>query len=353
MKIAIHHRLGSFSERWIAYCEKQGIEYKIVNAYASDIVEQVRDCDAFMWHHHHADAKDNLFARQLLFSLQQAGKIVFPDFNTGWHFDDKVGQKYLFEALGLPLVPSYVFYSVKEACEWCKETSYPKVFKLRGGAGSSNVCLVKNPRQAKTLICKAFGRGFRPVNRWEIFCDSVKKRKWKPAMKSLLGFCFPQLMRESLIPKHKGYVYFQDFVPGMKFDIRVIVIGEKAFSIKRLCRENDFRASGSGRIIYEKENQDAACVKLAFCAASAIGGKFGVPSLGFDFVLGDNDQPLLVEMSYGYDVHGYDPCPGYWTSDGIWHEGDFVPQQWMVDWVRMVVLGNTLGGGTVCWKKDA
>ena len=109
MKIAIHHTPGTFSDRWISYCEEKGIPYKIVDAYSSDIVKQVEDCDAFMWHHHHANYKDALFAKQLLYSLQIAGKKVFPDFNTGWHFDDKVGQKYLLEAIGAPLVTSYVF----------------------------------------------------------------------------------------------------------------------------------------------------------------------------------------------------------------------------------------------------
>jgi hypothetical protein len=44
MKITIHHRPGSFSDRWIEYCKREGIEYKIVNAYDSDIVKQVEDC---------------------------------------------------------------------------------------------------------------------------------------------------------------------------------------------------------------------------------------------------------------------------------------------------------------------
>lgn len=49
MKIAIHHRKGSFSERWIEYCTEKDIPFKIVNAYDSDIVKQVEDCDVFMW----------------------------------------------------------------------------------------------------------------------------------------------------------------------------------------------------------------------------------------------------------------------------------------------------------------
>ena len=110
MIIAIHNRPGSFSDRWIEYCKKNHIDYKLVNAYDDNIVELVRECDAFMWHHHHTNSRDVLFAKQLLYSLQMSGVKVFPDFNTGWHFDDKVGQKYMLEAIGAPMVPSYVFY---------------------------------------------------------------------------------------------------------------------------------------------------------------------------------------------------------------------------------------------------
>ena len=94
------------------------------------------DCDALMWHHFQTNPKAILFAKQLLFALEQSGKKVFPDFRTGWHFDDKLGQKYLLEAIDAPLVPSYVFYDKKEALEWVQKTDFPKVFKLRGGAGS-------------------------------------------------------------------------------------------------------------------------------------------------------------------------------------------------------------------------
>ena len=40
MKIAIHHRQGSFSDRWIEYCETNNIEYKIVNAFDNNIIKK-------------------------------------------------------------------------------------------------------------------------------------------------------------------------------------------------------------------------------------------------------------------------------------------------------------------------
>src|SRR5690606_21537992 len=120
------------------YCKENNISYKIVDVYKSDIISQLEDCTGLMWHFHQGNPKDILFAKQLIFSLQQAGKKVFPDFNTAWHFDDKVGQKYLFESLKIPHVPSFVFYDKREALEWASSTNYPLVFKLRGGAGSAN-----------------------------------------------------------------------------------------------------------------------------------------------------------------------------------------------------------------------
>ena len=85
MKIGIHHRKGSYSDGWIDYCKSKGIEYKIVDAYHTDIIKHLEDCDIFMWHHSHVRAEDTLFAKQLLYSLEQAGKQVYPNSNTTWH----------------------------------------------------------------------------------------------------------------------------------------------------------------------------------------------------------------------------------------------------------------------------
>ena len=166
MKIAIHHQKDSFSERWIAYCKKNNISYKIVNAYENDIIDQIADCDAFLWNHHHGKYSDLLFAKQLIYALQLSGKNVFPDFQTTWHFDDKIGQKYFLEAIGAPIVPSYVFYSELEALEWVQSAVFPKVYKLKGGAGSQNVKLINNRKEGIKLTKKAFKSSFDRVHRF-------------------------------------------------------------------------------------------------------------------------------------------------------------------------------------------
>jgi len=332
--IAIHGGERGFSRRWAEYCKENGIPYKIVNAYDSNIIDQVKDCSAFMWHFSHQDYRDALFAKQLLFSFQQAGKKVFPDFNTGWHFDDKVGEKYLLEAIGAPIVPTYVFYTKKEAMAWVNTTDFPKVFKLRGGAGSSNVKLARTRREAVKFIKKAFAKGFPQYDavgglkeKWRIY--KVGKTGILDVVKGLLRLIFPTSYAK-MHPYEKGYVLFQDFISNNKFDIRVVVVNGKAFGLKRMCRKNDFRASGGGDIIYDKSQIGESCVKTAF----DVNDRIHAQSIAFDFVFDKDGKPLIIEISYGYAAAAYDKCEGYWTRDMQWHEGvNFDFCGWMVQQV--------------------
>ena len=329
MKIAIYKYKG-FSERWVEYCENNNISYKLVNPYDSGIVEQVNGCDAFMWHHSQDDYRDVLFAKQLIYSLEAAGVKCFPSFRTTWHFDDKVGQKYLLEAIHAPLVPSYVFYTKKEAMEWISKTTFPKVFKLRGGAGAANVMLAHTANEAKRLVNKAFGKGFPQFDRTGYLKERC--RKWREGRDSFIGVLkgFARLFIPiaKMHPREKGYAYFQDFIPNNTYDIRVCVVGSNAFALKRLTRKGDFRASGSGNIVYDKSQIDERCVKIAF----DVNKKLKAQSVAYDFVFDKDNNPLIVEISYGYAVKAYDSCEGYWTEDLKWHDGSYFDFcGWMVD----------------------
>lgn len=197
--------------------------------------------------------------------------------------------------------------------------------------GAANVRLVHSKSEAKKLIRKAFGRGFTQFDRWGYLKENLSK--WRRGKAPFIEVCkgvarlFISTKFARFHAREKGYAYFQDFVPGNKFDIRVIVIGNKAFAIKRMCRPHDFRASGSGSIIYDRAEIDPRCVEQSF----SIAAKLRTACVAMDWVFGAGNEPMVVELSYGFSMHGYDPCPGYWTDDMKWHEGKFVPQNWMVD----------------------
>lgn len=332
MKIAICKRDNSFSEKWIQYCQTNGLEYKIVNPYRNDIVAAVSDCDAFMWHFHQADYRDMLFAKSLILSLEARGIRCFPNGATCWHFDDKVAEKYLLESVGAPAIPSYVFYTKKEALDWIAQTDFPKVFKLKGGAGAVNVKLIHSSAEAIRYVEQCFGKGYRQYRWREHYQEQKRKYKQgKVGVRDVLRPISYALKRYPTEFDHYrgveiGYAYFQDFIANNDHDTRVVVIGgSRAMAEVRYCRKNDFRASGSG--IFEYGNIDKQIIKIAFETAQ----KLKMQSVAFDFVI-DNGMPLIVEISYGFGTHGISHSGGYWTQDLEWHQStelDFCG--WMVE----------------------
>jgi hypothetical protein len=120
----------------------------------------------------------------------------------------------------------------------------------------------------------------------------------------------------------RGYVYFQDFIPGNDFDMRITIIGDRGFGFTRNVRPGDFRASGSGDIKYDIERINMACVQTAFEVARRTASQ----SMAFDFVLDENSRPLILEVSYGYDARAVYACQGYWDAQLTWHPGHMWPQ---------------------------
>lgn len=212
--------------------------------------------------------------------------------------------------------------------EWVNSTDFPKVFKLRGGASSQNVRLVASKTEAARLVNQAFSGGFHGQR---VLSEISNKLR--------LGFRKDTLLQKVLRSpkplgrilrnrrarnKEKGYVYFQDFIPNNDHDIRIIIAGDRACGMKRLCRKNDFRASGSGDKVFDPSAIDQDCVRLAFNTADQL----QLQSAAFDFIMDVNNTPLIVELSYGYHTLTY---PGYWSRDLRWHEGWFNAPQFIAE----------------------
>ncbi len=333
MKLAIHHYPGRYSEQWMEYCKANSIEYKLVNCYNTDILEQLKDCDGLMWNWDQNNYRSALMAKQLTSAVQLMGKHIFPDYNSCWHFEDKVAQKYLFESINAPLIKSYVFYSKEEAEKWLDSTTFPKVFKLRTGAGSVNVKLVRTRSAAQSLITKCFGSGFSQHNRW----GRLKEKFWIfrrdknfEAVKGIakgIGRLFIPTELAKFSHHEKGYAYFQEFVPGNDSDTRLFIIGNKCMGMIRYVRENDFRASGSGIRDYNPELIDHRCIKIAF----EMSQKLKLQTAAYDFIF-ENGEPKIIEVCYT-SVPGpfYHNCQGYWDNNLQWHPGKVQPEYYMIE----------------------
>ena len=326
MKLAIHDSDSILNFNCIQNCKKNNIEYVLVDSYSSEIINFVKTekVTHYFWHFHHILYEDILMARYLLFSLQKMGIKVYPNFNTSWYFDDKVAEKYILETVGAPVVPSWVFYSKKIALNWLRnETKYPLVAKLRRGAGSYNVILLRSYGEAKKYCDKMFSKGINPAPK--IFADIKSKfiianrsNNLISRLKKMPRFFKIMLKARRSFPNEMGYVYFQEFIPGASCDYRIVVVNDKAWGSMRKVRDNDFRASGAGQSYEDPSLIPVSLVKLAF----EISDNLDSQSMSYDFVIDSEGYPHIVECSCFFGFDGGDGS-FYWDRDLVLHYESF------------------------------
>ncbi|PCH53670.1 MAG: hypothetical protein COC22_01995 [Flavobacteriaceae bacterium] len=334
MKIAIHHRENSFSSRWISFCELNKINFILVNCYDSNILNLLKNekVTHLMYSMTHESSTDIMLFPYVLNAADKMGIKTFPNFNTRWHFDDKIAQKYLFESINAPLVKSYIFYEKEEAINFINNSKLPLVTKLKRGAGSTNVKLIKTVTEGVDYVSKLFSTGIistsKPLEHFEQKLRIAKQIK-NPILlfKKVIGFLKKNRRERSMANVEKGYAYFQEFMPNNDFDTRIIAVGDIAFGIRRFNKVGDFKASGSGKIDYSVNKIDVNMVSIAFKTTEAIGAQ----CLAFDFVYDSKNAPKIIEICFLFSMLAYDKCEGYWNRDLIFKEGKFNPQELMIE----------------------
>jgi len=334
MKIAIHHTESahpdSFSRRWIENLTRRGIEPQVLDFKQSNVIEQLRDCAGAMWHWFHVP-DDKQAAPKILDAIEFGlGLPVFPNWPTRWHFDDKIAQHYLFDAIRAPKIKTWVFWERHSAIEFIETAQFPLVFKLSVGAGSANVLKIESRAEALQLIDIMFTDGFTPytVNEFEQKLATAFPRfyqRLKDSANYLLKRRWPAAPPR---PPHwyyliqKNYVYFQEYIPDNCYDIRVTVIGERIFDFVRYTRENDFRASGSGQLVYNHDLIPENARRIA----KQISKENHFQSMAYDFLIAPDGAVVLSEISYGYLNKAIYRCGGYWDENLNWHDGAIWPE---------------------------
>lgn len=328
MKIAIHQNKKiydhstSWTHEWIRYCEAHGYSYEVVDCYSLDIPDKLEGFDVLLWAFGNYSLQDMQFARTILNAASVMGIRVFPDFNTGSHFDDKAAGYYWLKAVGAPIPASWIFYTKEDALSWIKEkASFPLIGKLKSGSGSNNVKMIKSAAQAKAYTRRMFGSGYKNVP-GVLFktASNVKSAKnWETVVKRFkrIPDFIGTWQRSRMLPRERGYVLFQEFVPNEGYDLKVAVIGSKLSCIARHVRPGDFRASGGADLFYER----SLCTEQVRQAAFDAANKLGLQSVGFDFVVDKaTGEGKIIEMSYGFSWQALAGAGGYWDPQGNWYD---------------------------------
>jgi glutathione synthase/RimK-type ligase-like ATP-grasp enzyme len=334
LKIAIqpdevlHHNgeRQSFSDRWFQLAKEHGIAGIAVDVFSKDVIAQIASCDAFMWRCD-PSALPRLYAKRLLYAIEEGlGIPVFPNLKSSWHFEDKIGQYYFLSAAGIPTPATSIFWKREQAERYCETAEYPFVLKLSAGYQASNVRLVRDRQEALFYVDQLFAHGvtalgYRPASRSRQLLRRLR------AVTTLAKGHHPYAPTEQAELQH-GYFFAQEFLPGNDFDVRITIIGDRAFVFRRLNRPDDFRASGSGRIDWNPRQVGDELVRFAFDVAR----KLDAQTVALD-ILRRGSEPVIVELTLSYASWAVRDCPGHWelygnheTGDLKWVDGSMRPE---------------------------
>jgi glutathione synthase/RimK-type ligase-like ATP-grasp enzyme len=241
------------------FLENNGFDYEIYDLNAHDWIERGRQFDLVVGMV--SNRVDQLEEIRVKYHFLETvlGKKTYPSAALAVLYENKCLEAFLAEAWDLPFARSFVSYRREDALAMLDDIRYPFVSKVNQSSGSMGVELVRNPRQARRIIRQAFSRRGRPLY-------------------------MPWL-------RQKNYVYFQEFVPNDGYDIRVILIGDRAFGYFRSVPQGDFRASGMSKLEWRALPEEAVRV------ARQVQERVKSPKLVVDMVHALDGRYVIIEYS--------------------------------------------------------
>ncbi|WP_068326296.1 hypothetical protein [Psychrobacter sp. P2G3] len=166
-----------------------------------------------------------LYLRDVMYFINKKCRII-PSYDILMSHENKGFQELYRTELGFGNLKGNYFFDIDDS-----NLPLPKVLKTVGGAGSSGVFLIKDEKDLLDIKKKYFN-----VSNKRKVIKLQRKIRLQAEEFSIYNY------------RHKGFNRFveQKFIPNLTNDFKILVFGDRYYSLKRNIKEGDFRASGSG-----------------------------------------------------------------------------------------------------------
>jgi glutathione synthase/RimK-type ligase-like ATP-grasp enzyme len=310
LRIGVGRDFGGWSHRFMEAfqqlaAERVNLHPELVDLEGPDWIANALRYDVVVWKPAYmGTAIASQFIAKIYALERLYGRLVVPNFNTVWHFENKVAQADVFRRFDVPTPRTWAAFDYHVARKAFEDARFPVVVKDARGAGSSRVWLVRDAAQANRLLEDTFAHQL-----WREAVDG-KSRVATIARVFARRWFWRKLIGNLQGEERFRYLYWQEFVPGNSKDLRVTVIGQdRAYAFWRGNRPDDFRASGSGRILYDEPPPPDVISYIA-----TLSRRLDVDSMAFDIVF-DKGEPRVTEMSYAYQDAVPHQTAGTWIAE--------------------------------------
>jgi glutathione synthase/RimK-type ligase-like ATP-grasp enzyme len=289
------------------FLRHNSIKYSFINIHAEDWVEAVSNYDLIVWRPFSDPASMYEQSTKISFIETYLNIRCHPSSSELWTYEDKVRVYFLLSFHKLPIIPTFISFDEQECLQKLDDLIFPLISKANVGSSSYSVKKLNSRASAKRYIRRAFSSG--------------------------VSTGFPYY-------RQKGYVYFQEYVKDARYDLRIILIGNKIFGYYRMRPAHDFRASGAG-LRKEGGQLPIDAVKLAMKVKEVMPSTM----LAVDFLKSPGDEThRIIETSINTDIRHpqqlvRDGQAGYYTLDDeqlIFHPGEY--------WLQELILEEVITG---------
>lgn len=226
------------------YFVSRGFAVDVLKFHELDLKADFRDVNIL---YQTSEAPGSFYKRYIegvIFHLEKRGAVALPRFEYLKAHHDKVCMELLredFRDNSLKTLKSRSFGSWEDALNY--NPVFPAVIKKASSSGGAGVFLARNDSEFRKHLKEA-GK--------VLISDSITgivRDKFKNLAKKTI---------KTIYPERSGYVEYdttpvsnpiivQAFIEGLKGDYKVLYFGGRYYAMYRKNRDNDFRASGSGR----------------------------------------------------------------------------------------------------------
>lgn len=176
-----------------------------------------------------------MYLRDVMYFVNKKCEII-PSYDMLMSHENKGFQELYRTELGFGNLKGNYFFDIDDS-----RLPLPKVLKTTDGAGSSGVFLAKNEKD----VSQVRKRHFDVSNKRKVI-KLQRKFKLQDDEFSIYNY------------RHKGFNRFveQEFIPNLTNDFKILVFGNRYYSLKRNIKKGDFRASGSGLFEHVKPSKE-------------------------------------------------------------------------------------------------
>jgi len=319
----------------------EALDYKVHEYSFSDFVNRIglsSDIPVF----YSFSQRDNLrqFIKDQITHLALLGYQLFPALELLLCHENKGYQVLVAEKYGLKTPKTWYISSKREIdCLGSSQSgmkdsqiSYPIVLKTITGSNGRGVFLLNTKLE---LIRKI--KSLEPSLSIFQKADLLRRRYLRKNKKFPF---YPDLDATNDYLYYKDYItpeqpfVLQEFIPGLKCDYRVIILGDKYYAAKRLTKEGDFRASGAKRFVLEKD-LPSGLLDHAF----KVKQKLKSPFLSLDIGVANDDFYLFEFQALHFGINAIVRAEGYHYLDG---------DKWLFKKAR-IPFENLLADALVDW----